>query len=81
LNNAARLVVHKEEATMRSSPKPPSSIRTSTQNEITPELEQRIRLRAYELFEQRGRQDGHAWDDWLQAESEVTHHRMKTVAA
>ena len=30
-----------------------------------------IRVRAYELFEQRGREDGHDLDDWLQAESEI----------
>ena len=30
-----------------------------------------IRRRAYELYEQRGRQDGHAVEDWLLAESEV----------
>jgi hypothetical protein len=33
---------------------------------------QQIEVRAYELFEQRGREDGHDLDDWLQAESEVT---------
>jgi hypothetical protein len=30
-----------------------------------------IEVRAYELFEQRGREDGHDLDDWLQAESEL----------
>ncbi|MFY4730329.1 DUF2934 domain-containing protein [Nitrospira sp. BLG_2] len=29
-----------------------------------------IAKRAYELYEQRGREDGHALDDWLQAERE-----------
>ncbi len=33
--------------------------------------EERIRRRAYELYEQRGRVDGLALDDWLQAESEI----------
>jgi hypothetical protein len=33
-------------------------------------LEERIRLRAYELYEARGREDGHALDDWLQAEAD-----------
>ncbi len=33
--------------------------------------EEKIRLRAYELYEQRGMIDGHASDDWLQAEAEV----------
>jgi hypothetical protein len=30
-----------------------------------------IRLRAYRLYEQRGRQDGHDVEDWLLAETEV----------
>ena len=33
--------------------------------------EQKIRIRAYELYEQRGKIEGHALDDWLQAEAEV----------
>jgi DUF2934 family protein/putative transmembrane protein PGPGW len=33
---------------------------------------QQIEARAYELFEQRGREDGRDLDDWLQAESEIT---------
>ena len=34
-------------------------------------IEEHIRRRAYELYEQRGRVDGFAWDDWLQAETEL----------
>ncbi len=30
-----------------------------------------VRARAYELYEVRGRIDGHAEEDWLQAEGEV----------
>ena len=30
-----------------------------------------IARRAYELFEERGREDGHDLDDWLQAEDEL----------
>ena len=33
-----------------------------------------IRQRAYQLFEARGRQQGHELDDWLQAEREIKHH-------
>lgn len=33
---------------------------------------QQIEVRAYELFELRGREGGHDLDDWLQAESEIT---------
>jgi hypothetical protein len=34
-------------------------------------IENQIQLRAYELYEQRGRTDGHELDDWLQAECEI----------
>jgi hypothetical protein len=30
-----------------------------------------VQRRAYEIYEQRGREDGHDWDDWLQAEREL----------
>lgn len=33
--------------------------------------EQIIRRRAYELYEKRGCEDGHAEEDWLHAEAEV----------
>ena len=34
-------------------------------------LQQRIRNRAYEIYLQRGGQDGSELDDWLQAEQEI----------
>ena len=45
---------------------------TPIQNEITLTLHEQIRRRAFELFEQRGREEGHELDDWLQAEEELT---------
>jgi hypothetical protein len=45
------------------------------------EIEERIRLRAYELYEQRGRRDGHAVDDWLQAEAELRGQKALRAAA
>ena len=45
----------------------PRSIKTAQSNGI----ENRIRNRAYQLYEQRGSVDGFAWDDWFQAEAEV----------
>jgi hypothetical protein len=36
-----------------------------------PILEHEMRIRAYELYVQRGKIDGHALEDWLQAEVEV----------
>jgi len=44
-------------------------------------LEERIRLRAYELYERRGRQDGHAVEDWLQAEAEIAAQPILRAAA
>jgi len=44
-------------------------------------IEQQIQQRAYELYEQRGRIDGHDWDDWLQAEYEIRGGRANTAAA
>ena len=35
------------------------------------DIEERIRRRAYQLYEKRGKVDGFALDDWLQAEAEV----------
>lgn len=45
------------------------------------DLEERIRLRAYELYEERGRRDGHAIEDWLRAEIELSEENALRVAA
>ena len=45
------------------------------------QLEHQIRLRAHELFEARGREDGHDIEDWLQAETEVTEKKVRPIAA
>ena len=44
-------------------------------------IEQQIQQRAYELYEQRGRTDGHDLDDWLQAESEIRGTEVKAAVA
>lgn len=36
-----------------------------------PEIEEEIRCRAYELYEERGRQQGFHLEDWTRAEAEV----------
>ena len=33
--------------------------------------EESVRQRAYQLYEERGRQDGHDLEDWLRAETEI----------
>lgn len=50
-------------------------------DQASPELEEQIRRRAYELYEGRGRTDGHDMDDWLRAESEITSGKREAVAA
>jgi hypothetical protein len=51
-------------------------MRTKTPTPIRPapldaEGEEKIRQRAYQLYEERGRLDGKALEDWLTAEEEV----------
>ena len=43
--------------------------------------EERIRARAFELFEERGREEGHDWEDWFRAEEEITVRKTSSVAA
>jgi DUF2934 family protein len=48
-----------------------TEILTKRDAAITTHDEEKVRARAYELYEVRGRIDGHAEEDWLQAEGEV----------
>ena len=50
------------------SKKPPATVT----NEPADDLEEQIRLRAHELYEARGREDGHELEDWIRAEEEIT---------
>ncbi|MGA9885484.1 MAG: DUF2934 domain-containing protein [Candidatus Acidiferrales bacterium] len=43
-------------------------------------LEERIRIRAFELYERRGKTPGRALEDWLQAEAELTGWKMLHAA-
>jgi hypothetical protein len=45
------------------------------------ELQARIRLRAYEIYQQHGRVDGYALDDWAQAEAEILQPKHTSAAA
>lgn len=44
------------------------------------DIEERVRERAYELYEQRGRVDGFALADWFQAETEMKGEQKQPVA-
>jgi hypothetical protein len=49
----------------------PEVARVTTQ---TIDIQQAIRARAYELYQQRGGGHGQDWEDWFRAESEVLSH-------
>ncbi len=59
------------------SPKAPIPLRPNLSDA---EIEEQIRQRAYELYEGRGRVDGNAMDDWLQAKEEVLSYREAKAA-
>jgi len=60
-------------------PKKPQTSVTSEPQQLV--LEHQIRLRAHELYEARGREDGHELEDWLRAEEEIAVKKFRTVAA
>ncbi len=64
---------------MSKMPAPQTSMKQPA--EFTPRVQEEIRRRAYELYEQRGREGGRDLEDWLRAESEVTQKTSKRVAA
>ncbi len=45
------------------------------------ELEYQIRLRAYQLYEARGGEDGHELEDWFRAKEEITIKKFRTATA
>jgi len=60
------------------SSKPPISIKT---NQPDGKIEEKIRQRAYELFQERGGVNGNPTDDWLQAKQEVLGHKARAGTA
>jgi Protein of unknown function (DUF2934) len=55
--------------------------KTLTKSGSPPSLEEQIRQRAYELYEERDSEDGHELEDWLRAEEEITQQKPRTKAA
>jgi hypothetical protein len=45
------------------------------------EIEYQVRLRAYQLYEARGREDGHELEDWFRAKEEVAMKKFRTASA
>lgn len=54
----------------------PSPVRP---NLMDAEIEEQIRKRAYELYQERGGMDGNATDDWRQAKEEVLRSKAKAA--
>lgn len=53
---------------------------SAASSHVAPDLQEEISRRAYELYEERGREDGHAAEDWLRAEAEVRErHRQRSA--
>jgi Protein of unknown function (DUF2934) len=59
-------------------PMPAPARGKALQNE-TLSLEERVRLRAYELYVQRGNRGGSELDDWLQAEEQVRRAQERAI--
>jgi len=49
----------------------PATVALAENDSAVREPREQIAARAFELFLERGREDGHDLDDWLQAEREV----------
>jgi hypothetical protein len=60
----------------------PTTKKVSTFGRTATEInnEEQIRIRAYELHEARGREDGHDQEDWLEAEAEITGRAERAAA-
>jgi hypothetical protein len=62
-------------------PKPSTLAPKADEPTVLIPIEQQIRQRAYELYERRGRTDGHDLDDWLQAECEIKGTQVNAATA
>jgi hypothetical protein len=62
-------------------PQIPTLPKETRATESPVDSQEQVRRRAFELYELRGREDGHDLDDWLQAESELAPQQTKAVAA
>ena len=67
------------------SPSPLSALDVHPDNlsatQAYPDIEDEIRRRAYEIYEERGRQDGLQDEDWSRAETEILARHQRTKSA
>ena len=88
LGLATSTIKYKQESSTTTNPKETPMASHGTKKSTVPtttkldsSLEEEIRCRAYQLYEERGREDGHDLDDWLNAEAEITGTRVNVAAA
>ncbi len=58
-----------------------TAVETIQPAESGQDVQEQIRMRAFELYEQRGKLEGFDLQDWLQAEEEITGGRTLAQAA
>lgn len=58
----------------------PAPARAKESPDETLSLEERIRVRAFELYLERGEQSGSEVDDWVQAEQEILHAQEESAS-
>ena len=64
--------LNNEEATMTTTQRTAHDLpQHDSETTISSDLQDQIRTRAYEIYEHRGRHDGFAEQDWLDAETEI----------
>jgi Protein of unknown function (DUF2934) len=79
-NDTLRKGAYREHNSKRSySPTNPNPAIPLRPNLTEAEIEEQIRQRAYELYQERGGVDGNATDDWVQARKEVLNHKAKSA--
>ena len=59
---------------------PPKKTQAAVASEAE-DLEPQIRLRAFELYQDRGGEDGHEVEDWLRAQEEITGKKARSAFA
>ena len=55
-------------------------ISSETDTTFSIDTQEQVRRRAFEIYVQRGAQDGHDLDDWLQAEAEIISQQSQVMS-
>jgi hypothetical protein len=54
--------------------------RSESDSTFSIDPQEQVRRRAFEIYVQRGAQDGHDLDDWLQAEAEIISQQSQVMS-